>query len=69
MTVEECVKSTSLSKVWLCPHIVNDIRFNVDPLLRGVECTKSTVPVDLRTKEVRSTFKEAGALCIIWQND
>ena len=69
MTVEECVKQSYLSKIWLCPNIVYNSKITPDPLLCGISCTKTTVPEELRQKEVASHRKEADTECIIWSNE
>ena len=68
-TVEQLVKSSVVNKIWLCPHVVHKPSFSTNNLLKGIECTKSTVPKQLLDKEVRKEFKEGGFLCIIWYND
>lgn len=69
-TVRELVADKGRSTaLWLCPHIVNNISFNTDPLLQGIECTVGTIPDPLLDKQVRQTYREEGLLCIIWQND
>ena len=67
-TVGEIIKSSTAAKIWLCPHVVHHPSFSTNNLLRGIECTKSTVPNELLDKEVRKQFKEGGFLCLIWYN-
>lgn len=67
-TVSELIKISTIDKIWLCPSVVHQPSFRTNTLLRGIECTKSTVPKKLLDMEVRKHFKEGGFLCIIWVN-
>lgn len=69
MTVAEIVADSKYNKIWLCPHEVSAGTFETNPLLRGIECTRSTVPKKLRDKEVEKHFSEDNFQCIIWIND
>ena len=68
-TVQEYVKSNHVNKVWVCPSKVSNGRIANPEYLRGVECTASTIPEKVRTKLVRTTFRDNGFECIIWEND
>lgn len=68
-TVAEHVKRCSYSKIWLCPSIVHTNRIDPGPLLKGIECSKSTIPEPLKDKLVRRRFAENNTECIIWEND
>ena len=68
ITVQEFVNQKRGKKLWLCPSIVNNIKFNPDPVLKGLECTESSIPEVLKDKYVRTYFNENGTLCIIWEN-
>ena len=67
-TVREILSKFDHSKIWLCPHEVSDSTFERNPLLKGIECTRTTVPKELLDKSVDKTFVESGFLCIIWRN-
>lgn len=69
LTVSELVAQSSQHKVWLCPSISACQTFQTHPLIKGVECTKSTVPEKLKDMKIEKYFVEDGFLCIIWVND
>jgi len=68
-TVRQVVDSYALSKIWLCPDHVPVSPFKVIPLLRGLDCTNTTVPPELEEMRVTKVFFEDNTLCIIWKND
>lgn len=68
-TVQDYIKQHRKDKIWLCPSIVSNSKLAVDPILRGIDCTPSTVPEEIRGKLVRRSYIEGGALCIIWENN
>ena len=69
LTVEQHVKQKSCHRLWLCPSAVSTGRVDIDPIFRGLECSASTIPEPLKTKKVRTRFREANMECIIWEND
>ena len=69
MTLTEYLKQHKYSKIWLCPDIVSDGRIKRNPLWQGIDCTPSTIPEELKEKEVVRTFNDCGSHCIIWKND
>lgn len=68
ITVEEYVNKNKLRKLWLCPNLVNSGKIVNGPTLSGLECTSSTIPSELKTKEVTRHFKEDNTDCLIWRN-
>ena len=68
-TVEEYVSKHNYAKLWLCPSLVSDGKISRNPLMQGLECTRTTIPNDIRNKKVRITFNDGGTCCIIWEND
>jgi len=68
-TVIEHIKKSHYTKLWLCPSLVSDGRIGGDPLLRGIECTPSSVPKELYDKKVRTVYNDCGTHCIVWVND
>lgn len=69
MTVQEKADQTKYNKIWLCPHLVFTDKIDAGPLLTGIDCTKSTIPVELKDKNVTKSFVESSIQCIIWEND
>lgn len=69
LTVEEHARRKGNNKIWLCPHIVHNPRFNPVPILHGFECTLSTIPNPIKNKKVRKSWREDGFECIIWHNE
>ena len=69
LTVQEYVNERSYSKIWVCPHIVSNGKIAYDPVLKGIECTPSTIPPAIRDKKVWSKFADGSTLCVIWYND
>lgn len=68
-TVLEHAKSKGCNRLWLCPHAVSTGRLDISPIFRGLECSASTIPEELKNKKVWSRFKEDNMECIIWYND
>lgn len=68
-TVQEYVKSRHVNKIWVCPSKVSNGKIGNPDYLKGVECTASTIPEKVRNKLVRTTFRDNGFECIIWEND
>ena len=68
-TVQDLLDETRHSKIWLCPDQSSHSAFRQHPLLQGLECAKSTVPEELKSKIVVKHFVEDHFLCIIWHND
>lgn len=68
-TVSEVVSQQLNNKIWLCPSVVSCKTFRIHPLLKGIECTKSTVPQDLRNMKVEKYFSDCDFFCVIWIND
>lgn len=69
MTVSEFISTNKVSKLWLCPNRVSSGKLSIDPLLQGYECTSTTVPIELRDKEIDKHFIENKTECIIWHNE
>lgn len=67
-TVEELVSRSDHSKIWLCPSVVSNRTYATSTLLQGIDCSKSTIPEELKGKEVNKHFIEDDQLCIIWEN-
>ena len=69
MTVRQAIATKPYNqKVWVCPDLVTDIRFDQDPTLSGIECAANTVPASVIDREVVKVFYEEGYMCIIWDN-
>ena len=68
-TVGEYLKMHDYAKIWVCPHIVNSGSINIDPILKGIECTASTIPDPILSKKVWGHFNDGKFHCIIWYND
>lgn len=68
-TVQEQVTQSGKSKLWLCPDVVFNPKFNPNLYLGGYECSKSSIPKELREREVFKHFPDNGFECIIWRND
>ena len=68
-TVMETVNSYASTKIWLCPDHVPFSPFKNIPVLRGIDCTDTTIPEELKDMPVTKVFFEEGALCLIWKND
>lgn len=67
--VGDYVKQYDYNKIWVCPHIVNTGSINIDPILKGIECTSSTIPGPVLDKKVWKHFNDGKVHCIIWYND
>ena len=68
-TVLQIVQECNQNRLWLCPHSVTSSSFQLHAYLKGFECTKSTLPDELKDKVVKKIFMDSGILCIIWEND
>lgn len=68
MTVIECARQSSKSKIWLCPNIIVGGNVKLPMMFSGYDCTKTSIPAKLRDRNVVKTFNDAGACCIIWEN-
>ena len=68
-TVIELINNDTHHKIWLCPDHVSDNTFQTNTLLKGIECTRYTVPDKLQDKKIKKHFLEDNFLCIIWEND
>ena len=68
-TVLEHAKSKGCNRLWLCPHAVSTGRVDISSIFRGLECSTSTIPEELKNKKVWTHFKEDNMECIIWYND
>lgn len=68
-TVAEVAAQSRQSKIWLCPRLVEDGRISRPALLQGYDCTRSTIPDEVKDKKVVRHFVESNTECIIWENN
>lgn len=68
VTIEEFVKRCKKSRLWLCPRHVLTGKIDRSPLLQGIECSKHTIPDEIKQCKVTRHFVEGGLDCIIWEN-
>lgn len=66
--VEELLQTCKKPRVWLCPRLLTSGRIEVHPILKGIECTKTTVPELIKGRRVVRHFTENSMDCIIWEN-
>ena len=69
LTVSELISQQRPQRVWLCPSVVEDVGFNLDPIYSGIEAGVGNIPEVLLDKQVTRWFRECGMLCIIWLNN
>ena len=69
ITVQDFVKRQGCTRLWLCPDIARWTRIDPHPVLKGIDCSVSTIPEIIKPRQVLKWFKEAGVDCIIWKSE
>lgn len=69
ITVQDFVKKQGCSKLWLCPDIARWTKIDPHPILKGIDCSASTIPETIKERQALKWFKEAGVDCIIWKSE
>lgn len=70
MTVSECIefhKTDKVSKLWICPEIVNQGSLGNNYVYTG--SIDRRPPEDLTVKQVKKRWTEDNTLCIIYYTD
>ena len=70
LTVDEFIKEKHITgKVWVCAHLISNGKLGNPEWMYGMDCTVASIPKEVKSKKVRSYFKDCGYHCIVWVND